>query len=86
MIYAIVFIAPFLGPFIRNQPFLGVRHLLIPFIIVLLAFGQTDGSSNLPTAILFYGIYVILCGFWQMHCTWNYRKHGVCVHDHIDGR
>ena len=86
MIYILVFFAPFIGPFVRNQPFLGVRHLLLTLTIVLFAFGESDGVSNLPVAIFFYGIYVLLCGFWQANRTWNYRKHGVCVRDHIDGR
>jgi hypothetical protein len=82
MQYILVFFAPFIGPFFRNQPFLGVRHLFFFSILLLVSAGE----SGLHGAIGIYGLYVLVSGFWQVQCTWNYRKHWMCLHDHIDGR
>ncbi len=81
MIYLIVFLMPFIGPFYRAQPFLGVKYIAI--LSVLLGFIYYESEMAVGNCFLFYAVYVLIGGFWQVQLTWNYRRHGMCIHDHI---
>ena len=74
MIYLLVFLFPFLGPFFRAQPFIGIFEVVIglPFF-AFLAF-LTGGLTLIGWPVI---------GFQEMQKTWNYRRHGICIQDHL---
>jgi hypothetical protein len=81
MIYLIVFLMPFIGPFYRAQPFLGAKYIAI--LSVILGIIYYESEMDVGNCFLFYAVYVLIAGFWQVQLTWNYRRHGMCIYDHI---
>lgn len=83
MSYLFVFAFPFLGPFLRRQPFKGVTAFLgwvvLAFLGIVVALGIKGGIG----ALLFGGVIFYLPWSWrECHNLWNYRRDNIVIDDY----
>jgi hypothetical protein len=73
IVYGLILILPFIAPFFRAQPFIGIKHIFGTIFFIAIA-------CVVPFVLIAWPFYI----FQEMHKTWNYRVHDICVQDHLD--